>query len=82
MVNDIVDVNFGQPLDKEVWLELAERMEVVFQCVETSLFNLNGDGMGKEDADTFRADANMTLIAIRHAAENAESIRFIVVPDK
>lgn len=69
-MNDIVDVKFGQPLDKEVWLELAERMEVVFQRVETSLFNLNGDGMGKEAADTFRTDANLTLTAIRRAAEN------------
>lgn len=81
-MNDIVDVKFGQPIDKEDWLELAERMAVVFQYVEASLFNLNGDGMGKEDADTFRMDAHLTLTAIRASAENAESIRFIVVPDK
>ncbi|MBE6954502.1 MAG: hypothetical protein E7449_01145 [Ruminococcaceae bacterium] len=75
---EIVDIQIGQPLPRDVWLEAAENLEVVFTFVENMLLKQNNDGMGKQDAEEFRSDAQLALIAMRYVAEFAtDNCRFI-----
>ena len=75
---EIVDIQIGQPLPRDVWLEAAENVEVVVTFVENMLLKQNNDGMGKQDAEEFRSDAQLALIAMRYVAEFAtDNCRFI-----
>lgn len=81
-MSKIVDIKVGQSLPGERWAEAAEHLEQVFQMVAHQLLVTNKDGMGKQDAEDFMADATLALIAMRFAAENPETIRFIAVPGR
>lgn len=81
-MSKIVDIKVGQSLPGERWAEAAEHLEQVFQMVAHQLLVTNKDGMGKQDAEDFMADATLALIAMRFASENPETIRFIAVPGR
>lgn len=78
-MDNIVDIKLGQSIPTERWLEAAENLEVVFQMFAGQLLMTNKDGMGKQDAEEFMADATLALIALRYVAANPECCRFIPV---
>ena len=79
-MSEIVSVKLGQSLPGDRWAEAADNMEQVFQMVACQLLQANRDGMGKQDAEEFMADATLALIAMRYVAANPETCRFIPVP--
>lgn len=81
-MSKIVDIKVGQSLPGERWAEAAENLEQVFQMFTHHLLVTNKDGMGKQDAEEFMADATLALIALRFVAANPDTCRFIAVPGK
>ena len=79
-MSEIIDIKLGQSLPPERWLEAAEHLEEVFRFVADYLLKLNGDGLGKQDAEEFTSDANLALLALRFVAANPEGLRFIALP--
>lgn len=78
---EITDVKIGQSLPGDRWAEAADNLEQVFQMFSRNLLIANRDGMGKQDAEEFMADATLALIALRYVAANPETCRFIAIPD-
>lgn len=77
-MENIVNVQIGQSLPPERWKDAADNLEAVFPIMAQVLLKLNGDGMGKQDAQDFMNDAQLSLIALRYVAEFAsENCRFI-----
>ena len=81
-MSKIVDIKVGQSLPGERWAEAAENLEQVFQMIAADLLMKNNDGMGKQDAEEFMADAALALVALRFVAANPETCRFIPIPNK
>lgn len=80
---EIIDVKIGQALPPERWAEAADHLETVAPIIARALLQLNGDGMGTQDAADFMADATLAITACRHVALFcSEQCRFIPVPDK
>lgn len=76
-------VEIGYTVDKERWNEAAENMERAAGPMAAYLLQLNGDGMGQEDADDFMADVALVVTAARYVAEfAADKCRFIPVKGK
>lgn len=76
-------VEIGYTVDKERWNEAAENMERAARPMAAYLLQLNGDGMGQEDADDFMADVALVVAAARYVAEFAtDKCRFIPVKGK
>ena len=81
-MSEIIDIKIGQSLPPERWFEAADNLQEVFPVVARRLEQLNHDGMGKQDAQDFMADAMLALVAMRFVGANAsENCRFIPVPD-
>lgn len=79
-MENIVNVEIGRSLPPECWRDAADNLEQVFPVFARILMQINGDGMGKEDARDFMDDAQLALIALRYVAECAsEKCRFIPV---
>lgn len=79
-MENIVNVQIGQSLPPDRWREAADHLEEAFPLMANILLQINGDGMGKEDAQEFMNDAQLSLIALRYVAEFAsENCRFIPV---
>ena len=78
---EITDVRIGQVLPPDRWNEAADHLEIVAPIMAQVLLQLNGDGMGKQDAADFMADATLAVIACRHVALFcSDQCRFIPVP--
>lgn len=76
-------VEIGYTVDKERWNEAAENMERAAGPMAAYLLQLNGDGMGQEDADDFMADVALVVTATRYVAEfAADKCRFIPLQGK
>lgn len=79
-MENIVNVQIGQSLPPDRWREAADHLEEAFPLMANILLRINGDGMGKEDAQDFMNDAQLALVALRYVAEFAsENCRFIPV---
>lgn len=79
---EITDIKIGQALPPERWKEAADHLEIAAPLVARFLLQLNGDGMGAEDAADFMADATLAVIACRRVALFcSEQCRFIPMPD-
>lgn len=77
-MGNIVNVQIGQSLPPDRWREAADHLEEAFPLMANILLQINGDGMGKEDARDFMNDAQLALIALRYVAECAsENCRFL-----
>ena len=74
-MDKIVDVNLGQSIPPERWLEAAEDLEKVFQIFAHHLLVTNHEGMGQQDAEEFMSDAVLALVALRYVAANPEERR-------
>ncbi len=82
-MENIVNVQIGQSLPPERWMEAAENLEEAFPLIAAHLEKVNFEGMGKQDARDFMDDALLALIALRFVAANAsENCRFITIPKK
>ena len=76
-------VEIGYTVDKKRWNEAAENMERAARPMAAYLLQLNGDGMGREDADDFMADVALVVTAARYVAEfAADKCRFIPMQGK
>lgn len=76
-------VEIGYTVDKERWNEAADSMEEAAGPMAAYLLQLNGDGMGQEDADDFMADVALVVTATRYVAEfAADKCRFIPMQGK
>lgn len=79
---EITDVKIGQSLPSERWNEAADHLEMAAPVVAQFLLQLNGDGMGAQDAADFMADATLAVVACRHVALFcSEQCRFIPIPE-
>lgn len=58
-------------LSKQDWLELAERILTAGNLMSVVVTQINGDGMGREDANDCLADFACAVAAIRYVAEYA-----------
>lgn len=58
-------------LSKQDWLELAERITIAGNLMSAVVAQINGDGMGHEDANDCLADFACAVAAIRYVAEYA-----------
>lgn len=83
MMAEITDVKIGQSLPPERWQEAADHLEIAAPIMARVLLQLNGDGMGEQDAADFMSDATLAIIACRHVALFcSEECRFIPVPNQ
>lgn len=81
-MSEIIDIKIGQSLPPEVWLEAADNLEQAFPLMAAYLKQLNGDGMGEQDAQDFMNDAMLALVAMRFVGTSAsECCRFIPIPN-
>lgn len=72
------NVQFGETLPKERWELARDDMKQLIPLLGRLLLKINGDGMGKQDAEDFTNDMLLAVIALNYVAEFAtDKCRFI-----
>ncbi len=71
-------VQFGEALPKERWELARDNMKQLTPMLGRLLLKINGDGMGKQDAEDFTNDMLLAVTALNYVAECAvDKCRFI-----
>ena len=80
---EIVNIQIGQTLPKDRWLEAAENLGRAFPMIARWFELQNFEGQGKEDAEAFMSDATLALGALQFVGNcAADRCRFIAIPKK
>lgn len=80
---EIVNVQIGQTLPPERWLEAADNLGRAFPMIARMFELQNFEGQGKEDAAEFMSDATLALVALQFVGNcAADRCRFIAIPKK
>lgn len=82
-MSEIVNVQVGQTLPPDRWLEAADNLGRAFPMIARMFELQNYEGQGKEDAAEFMSDATLALVALRFVGNcAADRCRFIAIPKK
>lgn len=83
MMDNIVDIKFGQALPPEEWSAARNRLSSALPMLADFIRMSNHSGDGEANARLFLEDARMALVAIDYVAHFAtENCRYISIPLK